>query len=99
MSQSEKPDLKKTLDEAEWTWLKSHAQRDGLIVIAPDLDILDAGYSISEDDKARVQAWIQSGKISKPTAQQIALWDKTPTKRFMSLVVQPYVLIQELLLH
>ena len=86
-------------DEAEWTWLKTHAQRDAVIIVAPKLPLLDAAYEIANDHTDQIQEWIQSGLLSKPTAEQIKAWDQNPVKRFMSLVVQPYVLIQELVLH
>ena len=91
--------LKETLDEAEWDWLRDHAQRDAVIVVARELDLLQAGEAIASDDSKQVGAWIQQGLLQKPTAQQLKEWDTTPTRRFMSLVVSPYVLMQELVLH
>lgn len=91
--------LKETLDEAEWSWLRDHALRDGIIIVARDLELLAAGEAIASDDSRQVSTWIQQGLLKKPTAAQLQQWDATPTRRFMSLVVSPYVLMQELDLH
>lgn len=91
--------LQRTLDEAEWVWLKPHIERDALILVSPQLDLLEVGTKLAADEVKTLEAWISKGLVSKPSAQQIALWDTTPNKRFMSVIVQPYVLIQEALVH
>jgi hypothetical protein len=91
--------LKETLDEAEWGWLRDHAERDGLIIVARELELLDVGEAIASDDSKQVGAWIGGGQLTKPTQEQLAEWNETPARRFMALVVSPYVLIQELALH
>jgi hypothetical protein len=87
--------LEETLGEAEWVLLAKHAERDALILLAPGIGLLEAGMKIAQDDTAVVSGWIQSGKISKPTKEQMAAWNADPTRKFFSIVVQPYVLIQE----
>lgn len=91
--------LKRTLDEAEWSWLKPHVERDAVIVVAHEIDLLQAARAVAGNDSQQVQAWLARGILSKPTKAQLAGWDETPQKRFLSVVVQPFVLIQELLLH
>lgn len=91
--------LHRTFDEAEWAWLKPHAERGALILVSNRLDLFDAAEKVAEDDAAVVEGWMQQGLIAKPTAEQIEAWDQDPGKRFLSLVVQPYVLAQEARLH
>lgn len=91
--------LQKTLDEAEWVWLKPHAERDALILVSTQLDLLDVASRLAEDDAKLIEDWIAKGLISKPNADQIQAWDAQPSKRFLSVVVQPYVLMQEALVH
>lgn len=91
--------LEESLDEAEWSWIKPHATRDVVIVVAAWLDILEVGNAVATDSTAQIKEWIQKGYLGKPTAEQISAWDQVPTKRFLSLVVQPYVLIQDALVH
>jgi hypothetical protein len=89
--------LKESLDEAYWTWLRKHAERDAIILIAPEMDLLETALTMAKDDHATVQSWIVSGKVSKPTQVQLDAWNSEPTRRFLSIVVQPYVLVQEIL--
>ncbi len=91
--------LEETLDESEWSWLMPHLARDSVILVSHELDLLVVGEKVSRDDKESVQQWIASGKLSKPTREQIEAWSKTPGKKFLTLIVQPYVLAQEHLLH
>jgi hypothetical protein len=82
--------------EAEWQWLKPHLAREALITVAPAVDLAAAGERIAADDAQQVGAWISSGRIGKPTPAEIVCWDSTPAKKFLMLVISPYVLIQEI---
>lgn len=91
--------LLQSLDEAEWTWLKPHAQRDAVVLVHATLDMVDVAERIAIDDSRQVEAWVAKGLLTKPTAEQIRSWDEVPDRKFLSLVVQPYVLAQERHLH
>lgn len=88
--------LAETLDEAEWEWLIPHAKRDALVVVAEQLDLIDVGVAIAQDDVAIVQNWISETLIAKPSLDQLSDWNSDRTKRFNTLIVQPYVLVQPL---
>lgn len=88
-------ELAESLDEAEWNWLAPHARRDSLIVVSPDLDLVDVGVAIANDNVPYVQRWIDEALIQKPSPAQISDWDQHQHKRFSALIVQPYVLVQE----
>lgn len=87
--------LAETLDEAELDWLKPHIQRDVVVVVHPQLDLLDVGIAIARDDALTVQHWISEQLIHKPSSHQLADWNSNQAKRFQALIVQPYVLVQE----
>lgn len=89
-------ELLENLDEAEWQWLIPHVQRDAVIVVALELDLLDVGVALASDNISSVENWINEQLISKPSAAQMADWNSDRTKRFKALIVQPYVLVQEL---
>lgn len=90
-----KEELKKSLDEAQWVWLARHADRDAVILVSPRLTLIEVAIKIAQDDTAAVSDWIQSGQIGKPTREQLDTWNAEPTRKFWTVVVQPYVLIQE----
>jgi hypothetical protein len=89
-------ELAEMLDEAEWEWLMPHAQRDAVIVVDPNLDLLDVGVAIASDNTLAVQHWISEQQIHKPSAEQLADWGNDRTRRFNALIVQPYVLVQNM---
>ena len=91
-----KAQLAENLDEAEWEWLIPHVQRDVVVVVAQPLDLLDVGVAIASDNTAVVQNWICEELLAKPSATQLSDWNGDRTKRFNTLIVQPFVLVQEL---
>lgn len=88
-------ELALSIDEAEWSWLRAHLERGGLILVNDTLDLVDAAVKVVSDDTAPIEEWIQSGKIGKPTESQIHTWDADKQKKFTMLIASPYVLIQE----
>ena len=83
------------MGEAEWDWLMPHAERDALVLVASDLDLVDVAVAIANDESGTVQQWIEQSLIKKPSRTQITDWSKSPSKRFNALILQPYVLIQD----
>lgn len=91
-----KAELAKDLDQAEWEWLIPHVKRDSVLIIAKELNLVDVGIAIASDNLLSVQHWISEQLIQKPSEIQLSDWNSDPQKRFNTLIVQPYVLIQEL---
>jgi hypothetical protein len=89
-------ELRKTFDPAPWGLLKLHAQRDGLIWVSPGLSLLDVAVAMATDDVKVVEAWLTQGLVRRPSPSEIASWDLTPQREFLSVVVQPWALFQEL---
>ncbi|MDJ0599672.1 MAG: DUF2288 domain-containing protein [Crocosphaera sp.] len=86
--------LKEDMADVNWTDLKPHAQRDAVIVVNGNLNLLDVGVAIAQDDKIAVEHWITEQLISKPSNQQLSDWNINPTQLFKTLIVQPFVLVQ-----
>jgi hypothetical protein len=80
--------------EVGWAELRSHARRDGLILVGPAMDLVEAAAAVAGDDRERVAAWIASGLLGKPTRPALASWEAGSAPRFRALIVQPYVLAQ-----
>lgn len=88
-------ELRDQIEEVEWHWLRMHLERGAVIVVSPELDLVEAAAKVAADDSSTVSTWIASGRISKPTLEQIGVWNADPARLFRMLIVQPYVLIQE----
>lgn len=87
--------LAENLDEAQLEWLKPHIQRDVVVVVNSQLNLLDVGVAIARDDVLSVQHWISEQLLHKPFPDELAEWNTNQTKRFQALIVEPYVLVQE----
>jgi hypothetical protein len=88
-------ELIENLDEAEWSWLIPHVQRDAVIVVTEGLNLVDVGVAIASDRISEVQVWIDEALIAKPSVTQVGEWNMQQEKRFNTLIVQPFVLVQE----
>jgi hypothetical protein len=89
-------ELALNIDEAKWQWLKPHLERGSLVTVTASLDLAETGERIALDDSACIASLIAAGKIGKPTAEEIEEWDGEPEKKFLVLIISPYVLIQEI---
>lgn len=76
--------------------LKAHLARDAVFVVGPTLSLVECGVRVALDDVAAVGAWIESGELRKPSADERTRWAEGETRRWMALVVQPFVLVQDL---
>lgn len=88
-------ELTAMIDEAEWDWLIPHVQRDAVVIVDPNLDLVDVGIAIANDNVTTVQRWISEQLIHKPTPEQLTDWGSDRSHRFNALIVQPYVLVQD----
>ncbi|MBE9005493.1 DUF2288 family protein [Fortiea sp. LEGE XX443] len=89
-------ELTEIVDEAEWEWLIPHVQRDAVILVAQELNLLDVGEAIAGDNTQFVQQLINEQLISKPSVDQVGVWNSDHQKRFHTLIIQPFVLVQEI---
>ena len=87
--------FKRDLAEVYWRELKIHLQRDAIITVSPVLDIIDVAVAIADDDKGAVEGWIANNQLGKPTGDQLKNWEEHQDKSFKMLIVQPFILIQD----
>lgn len=87
--------LEKDVAEISWKDLQPHARRDAIIVVKKELELSAVAVAIAEDNTTLVQGWIADQSIAKPTSQQLTAWNSTPQKQFTTLIVQPFVIVQE----
>ena len=77
-----------------WPELERHFARGAVIRVDPSLDLIDVAVSVSEDDKEKVETWMNSGVVAHPTMEDAKDWvERQPD--FWTVVVAPWVLIQE----
>ena len=88
--------FKRDLAEVSWRELKIHLKRDAIIIVAAELDLIDVGVAVADDEKASVETWIASNQLNKPTEKQLESWEQASEKRFQMLIVQPFILVQDI---
>ncbi len=88
--------LTELIDEAELEWLKPHIQKDAVILVTPDLDLLDVAVAIASDNTQSVQHWIGEQLLVKPSSAILSRWNTNPHQKFQATIVQPYVLVKEI---
>ena len=88
--------FKRDLAGVTWRELKIHLQRDAIISISAEIDLIEAAVAVAEDDKDQVEVWIDAGQLAKPTEKQLESWEQEEDKPFQMLIVQPFILIQEI---
>ncbi|MCB0412695.1 MAG: DUF2288 family protein [Bdellovibrionales bacterium] len=88
--------LKKEINKADWEMLKPHADRDAIIVVDQELELADVAAAVVKDDSDTVKNWMDLKKVGKPLAEQLTEWGNNPNKSFIFIIVQPYVLVQEM---
>lgn len=86
--------FKQDLAEVPWKDLRIHLQRDAVIIVADDLDLVEVAVAVAKDDKQCVEGWISAEKLVKPTAEQAKTWESELEKPFRMLIVQPFILVQ-----
>jgi hypothetical protein len=96
MTDNLKTQLTELLDEAELEWLKPHIQKDAVILVDANLDILDVGVAIASDNTQSVQHWIGEQLLVKPSPEILNRWNANPSQRFQAMIIQPYILVKEL---
>jgi hypothetical protein len=52
------------------------------------------GVAIAEDNVQSVQNWISELLIHKPSPDELNTWNGEPEKQFLTLIVQPFVLVR-----
>lgn len=90
-----KEELALTIDEADWSCLRAHLRRGGLILVDDSLDLADTAHKVAADDVDVIKELVEHGMIGKPTDTQIRVWEEDLTKKFAMLIVSPFVLFQQ----
>ena len=78
----------------DWPELQRHFARGLLLVVAPELDLVDTAAKSVQDDKESITAWLEQGQLLKPDIDMAKEWQET-NPEFWAVVAAPWVLVQE----
>ena len=86
--------LKNDVAEITWEHLKPHLVHDAIIIVSQELNLIDIGVLVAQDQNEKISSLISDGLITKPNEIQISEWEINPQKSFQAIIIQPYVLVQ-----
>lgn len=78
----------------EWQELVKHFARGVVIRIDAGLDLVKVAHSMSIDDKAQMERWLNAGTIRRASDDDARTWSEG-NPEFWCVVVSPWVLVQE----
>lgn len=90
-------ELARQVVETTWDALRSQLARDAVILLDGREDLLTVAVAVARDDKVFIGRLIGEGRLAKPDAAHLAAWETQLDKPFRMVIVQPFVLCQELL--
>lgn len=79
-----------------WEDLAAHQARGALLLADPRLDFLEVAHAIAADDHKRVEGWLRDGTLRRAGDADRLAYEANGQARFQLVVVQPWVLAQEL---
>ena len=88
--------LKKAIDQAEWSWLEPHQERGSIIIVSEELELAEVAFRIATDDQSMIAGWLKENQLTRPNSVQIDHWRSEAGLRLNGVIVQPFVLVQQI---
>ncbi|TVP78315.1 DUF2288 family protein [Thioalkalivibrio sp.] len=92
---TETQDLRAECGELAWRELLPHFARGVVVRVEPGLDLITVARAFRDDDSERVDAWLQTGAVSRASDDDARRWTRIEPV-FRAVVVAPWVLAQEI---
>ncbi|MFH1494810.1 MAG: DUF2288 domain-containing protein [Pseudomonadota bacterium] len=77
-----------------WNELLRFFASGTVIVVSPELDLVEVASIFSADEKAQVEQWMSANKIGKVSDDQARTWLES-NAMLWSVVVKPWILVQQ----
>lgn len=77
-----------------WHELERHFARGVVIRVARSLDLVAVAASITRDDKAAVERWLNEDLIGRASTEHALDWQQRQP-HFWAVVTAPWILVQE----
>jgi len=78
----------------EWSELARYFAKGMVVAISHELDLIEVAERFAADDQIQVASWIEQKKITRAQDDDARRWHAQNTE-FWSVVVAPWVLVQE----
>ena len=87
--------IESTLDEATWDILALPAVDGRVVMVLKPLVLVEVGMALVNDSTQQVSHWLSEGLIYKPENDEISRRNKLEGQKYMAVIVDPFVLVQE----
>lgn len=87
--------IESTLDEATWDILALPAVGGRVVMVLKPLVLIEVGMALVNDSTQQVSHWLSEGLIYKPENDEISRRSKLEGQKYMAVIVDPFVLVQE----
>lgn len=78
-----------------WPELERHFAGGKVILVAPELDLVDVATCIVQDDSKQVKSWMDTQQVGQLNDETAKRWVKEQPENLWAVVVAPWVLVQE----
>ncbi|MBI1174106.1 MAG: DUF2288 family protein [Sideroxydans sp.] len=76
-----------------WKELERFFASGAAVFVSPELDLVEVGFQISQDNMALVSQWMAIGQVGNVTDEQALAWHEADAEVW-AVVISPYVLVQ-----
>ncbi len=95
MNSLEKEKIQLETAKIYWSELQRFFAKGEAIWISTQLDLIDAAYQFSVDNKSQVQEWLNNKTIAQVPDELALEWFNSNTQLW-AVVIKPFVLVQEI---
>ncbi|MEZ4753707.1 MAG: DUF2288 family protein [Bdellovibrionota bacterium] len=89
--------LSDILEQQDWKEVEFKYKPESVIIVDPSLDLVTTACNIAADKEEQIKEWVESELINPPTEAQVKNWRKQEKVSFLSIELNPFVFIQEVL--
>ena len=89
-----KAEFLKQTAKMPWADLQTYYARGNVIVVAPNLDLVDVAVQLGLDNTAQFEGWIKAGEIAPAQDSDAQAWHDDDATLWVT-VAAPWVLVQQ----
>jgi hypothetical protein len=93
--QALRAELGRRAGPVRWSDLAAHSARRALFWVGPEVALVECAVAVALDRADVVELWIRDGTLRRPSQAELDEWPAAG-KEWLAVVVQPFVLMQEL---
>lgn len=84
--------------QLSWPELQKYFAKGNVIIVSRSLDLIDVAAKFAEDDKEAVAKWVAAEDIKRALDEDAKQWNERNSS-FWTVVVAPWILVQEIVKH